>query len=121
MSDQDPSPRSLEKSLARKQRKHQTMLARVEKAAARYERRKTKLLALEASLADLERRIADPRKGPGHNGAGTRLRRAQLIFNPSSGRDERNNAMRLAPRTLAGRRSSRGRIAHAASSGCALR
>jgi diacylglycerol kinase (ATP) len=91
----EQSPRSLSKSLQRKQRKHETLLAKVEKSTARLERHKARLQTLEGRIADLERRVAEPRKqGSGRGDGG--LKRAQLIFNPTSGRDEENNAKRLA-------------------------
>ena len=94
MQTKEPSPRDVLKSLRRKQQKHALLLERVEKAAARLERRRLKLLAMEARIADLERRFAEPRK----EGEGTDrvpLRGARLIFNPSSGRDTDDNAARL--------------------------
>ena len=87
---------TLHKSLKRKQQKHVAMLAKVEKTADRLDRRKLKLGELETSIAELERRVAEPGKRRGANGdASQGVRRAQLIFNPASGKDEGNNAMRL--------------------------
>lgn len=87
---------TLHKSLKRKQQKHVEMLAKVEKTSARLDRRKSKLGALETSIAELERRVAEPGQGRGANGeVGQGVRRAQLIFNPASGKDVSNNALRL--------------------------
>jgi diacylglycerol kinase (ATP) len=87
---------TLPKTLKRKQQKHADLLAKVEKAAARLDRHKLKLSVLESTIADLEGRVAGPRKRRGAKGeAGQGIRRAQLIFNPASGRDEEDNAMRL--------------------------
>ena len=90
------SPNSLFKTLQRKQHKHTRLLDKVEKSTARLERYKIKLQALEGRIAELERSVAEPRKQPGGqvNGVAV-LRRAQLIFNPSSGRDGVDNALRL--------------------------
>lgn len=98
MADLDQSQPALFKALCRKQRKHEAMLGRVEKASARLERRKAKFQALEASIADLERRLSEPRQEHlGERAASDGvLKHAQLIFNPSSGRDDENNAERLA-------------------------
>jgi diacylglycerol kinase (ATP) len=98
MIDREQSESDLLKGLRRKQGKQQALLAKIEKTAARLERRKAKLQALEAGIADLERRLAEPRKehlGELADSDGA-LRRAQLIFNPSSGRESENNAERLA-------------------------
>ena len=96
MAGKDPSPRALGKLLRRKQRKHHSLLSKVEKTAARLDRQKVKLQALESRIADLERQTAgavDPRTGQGDpDGA---RRHARLIFNPASGRTEENNAERL--------------------------
>jgi diacylglycerol kinase (ATP) len=98
MSAHKQSQPALFKSLRRKQRKHEALLGKVEKAAARLERRKTRFQALEASIADLERRLSEPRKEHlGQQAASDgALKQARLIFNPCSGRDDENNAMRLA-------------------------
>lgn len=96
MAAKEPSSRSLGKALHRKQRKHRSLLEKVEKTTARLERRKVKLQALESSMADLERRSAetgDQRTGQG-NSSGARIH-ARLIFNPASGRQEEDNAKRL--------------------------
>jgi diacylglycerol kinase (ATP) len=88
-------PRVLFKSLKRKQRKHEALLIKVERTAARLERSKIKLQTLEGRIAELERRVAE--LGEQDNGRGeSGLKRAQLIFNPTSGRDEEDNAERLA-------------------------
>jgi YegS/Rv2252/BmrU family lipid kinase len=88
--------RTLARTLERKQRKHEALLVRVEKAAARLERRKAKLLALEAQLAAIERRMARPLRKPSDRNLVTGFRDAQLVFNPSAGHGQENNAMRLA-------------------------
>jgi diacylglycerol kinase (ATP) len=96
MAKKEQSFRSLGNSLRRKQRKHQSLLDKVEKTAARLERRKIKLLALESRIADLERRTAetgDQRTGQGDSDGARR--HALLIFNPTSGRNDENNAQRL--------------------------
>jgi diacylglycerol kinase (ATP) len=98
MADRKPSQPALFRSLRRKQRRHEALLDKVEKTAARLERRKAKFQALEASIADLERRLSEPRmehlgEQAASDGA---LKQARLIFNPSSGRDDENNAARLA-------------------------
>ena len=98
MADRKQSQTALFKSLRRKQRKHEALLDKIEKTAARLERRRARFQALEASIADLERRLSEPRKenlGQQASSDGT-LRQARLIFNPSSGRDDENNALRLA-------------------------
>lgn len=92
----EKSPRALLKALRRKQKKHCSLLSRVEKTAARLEQRRVKLTALEARIADLERRLSELPGDPERPAAGGVLRQAQLIFNPSSGRDKKNSAMRLA-------------------------
>src|SRR5437868_6861662 len=86
------------KSLRRKQRKHKQLLALVEKTATRLERRKTKIHALEASIADLEQRLSEPRKEHlgKHAASDGVMKHARLIFNPSSGRHNEDNAARLA-------------------------
>lgn len=85
-------------SLLVKQRKHEKLLDRVEKTAARLERRKARFLALESEIADIESRLSAPRKGRlGQQAPGDgKLKRARLIFNPVSGRDNEDNAARLA-------------------------
>ena len=98
MSDRKPSQPVLFKTLRRKQRKHEAMLVKIEQAAARLERRKVKFQVLEARIADLERRLSQPRmeqlgKQAASDGA---LKQARLIFNPSSGRGTEDNAVRLA-------------------------
>jgi diacylglycerol kinase (ATP) len=98
MTDHSPSQTALFKSLRRMQRDHEELLGKLEKTTARLERRKARFHALEAGIADLERRLSEPRRehlGEGAASDGT-LRRARLIFNPTSGRDDENNAARLA-------------------------
>lgn len=96
MGTKEESPRALGKSLRRKQRKHQSLLAKVENSSARLDRRKVKLQALESRIADLERQttgIGGQRTGQGDpDGA---RRHALLIFNPGSGAVGENNAERL--------------------------
>lgn len=80
------------------QRKHQGLLAKVEETTARLGRRKAQFQAVEARIADLERRVSGPRQehlGQLASSDGS-LTHAQLIFNPSSGRDDQDNAARLA-------------------------
>jgi diacylglycerol kinase (ATP) len=85
-------------SLLQKQRKHETLLGKIEKTAARLEQRKAKFQTLEADIADLEGRLSEPRKGNlGRRAAGDgKLKHARLIFNPASGRDNEDNVARLA-------------------------
>jgi septal ring factor EnvC (AmiA/AmiB activator) len=94
MGNQRQSPRSLVKSLRRKQVRHEILLEQVEKTSVRLERRKAKLLALEGKIADLERRVAE---GPRtlQAAAGESLQRAVLIFNPSAGPDQKDSEARL--------------------------
>jgi diacylglycerol kinase (ATP) len=92
--------------LRHKQQKQVAMLAKVEKTAARLDRRKARLNALESTIAALEARVAEPHGTNGTNGTngahganspGTHgIRRAQLIFNPASGRDTGDSGERLA-------------------------
>jgi diacylglycerol kinase (ATP) len=98
MKNSEKSPAMLAKMLKKKQKKHREMVARVEKTSARLARRTMRLHALESQLADLERRSTlspdDARLGQGdRDGA---RRHALLIFNPASGRENENNAQRLA-------------------------
>lgn len=97
MAEREPSQSELLEGLHRKQGKQRMLLAKLEKAAARLERRKDKLRALEATLADLERRTAEPRREhlAQHVHDGSAIR-APLIFNPTSGPDHGHNAERLA-------------------------
>ena len=92
------SQSNLYESLMRNQRKHEAIVLEVEKANARLERRKEKLLALEERIADLETQLSKPRKKKLGKRASTdgELKPARLIFNPSSGRHEEDNAARLA-------------------------
>lgn len=85
-------------SLMRKQRKHEAMVRKVEKANGRLERRKAKLVAMESRIADLENELSAPRKSKLGKRASSdgELKPARLIFNPSSGRDAEDNAARLA-------------------------
>ena len=98
MSDQKEKQSALFRSLLLKQRKHESLLGKIEKTAARLDRRKAKFQALEANIADLEGRLSEPRKkhlGERASSDGT-LKHACLIFNPASGRDDEDNAARLA-------------------------
>jgi len=85
-------------SLVRKQRKHEAMVRKVEKANDRLERRKARLVAMETRIADLENELSAPRKSKLGKRASSdgELKPARLIFNPSSGRDAEDNAARLA-------------------------
>ena len=89
---------ALYRSLGRKQREHEAILSKVEKANARLERRKEKLGALEARIAELETQLSEPRKTKRGKPASSdrELKPARVIFNPSSGRNEKDNALRLA-------------------------
>lgn len=89
---------ALFRSLLRKQRDHETLLRKVEKTSARLERRKGKFLALEAKIAELEGQLSEPRKEKlgKRDASDGALKHARLIFNPSSGRDDEDNAARLA-------------------------
>lgn len=85
------------RSLKRSQRKHTALLAKVERTTETLRRRTLKLRALENTIAELERCFAEPRSRRSATGeieAGGR--RAQLIFNPASGRDTTNSTERLA-------------------------
>ncbi len=82
------------RALERQQRQHARLLARVEKTTAQLERRTAKLHAVEARLAELQQRVANPRARSPRRRASDRD--VQLVFNPMSGRDSSNNAMRLA-------------------------
>jgi YegS/Rv2252/BmrU family lipid kinase len=93
---EEESPRSLIKTLRRKQRQHRIVLAKVEKTTARLERRRAKLHAIETRIATLEHRLSEPRKlGKEDTNEGGELRHARLIFNPASGPDGEDNADRL--------------------------
>jgi YegS/Rv2252/BmrU family lipid kinase len=93
---EEQSPRSLFKTLRRKQRQHQVVLAKVEKTVARLERRKAKLQTIEARIAALEHRLSEPRKlGESDANGSEGLRHARLIFNPDSGSDDKDHADRL--------------------------
>lgn len=97
MSTKDQSPATLLKLLQHKQDRRTVLLTRVEKCATKLERRKRKLQAIEARIAELERRVAHPSKRRSGKSTGRdALRQAQLIFNPSSGRNDADNAARLA-------------------------
>jgi diacylglycerol kinase (ATP) len=98
MSKRKKSQPKLLQSLLRKQRNHEALLRKVEKATARLERRKAKFMALEAKIADLEGQLSEPRKkqlGKRDASDGV-LKPARLIFNTASGRDDEDNAARLA-------------------------
>lgn len=85
------------KSLLLKQRQHEKLRARVEEAGARLERRKSRLLALEADITGLDGRLSEPRKVTAKQQAAGKgaLQRARLIFNPVSGSDDDENVARL--------------------------
>lgn len=92
-----PSGPSRHRSLERLQHARTVLLARVERAAARLERRKRKLAAMESAVAELERRIAEPDQHPGKHRMNRKgLRHAQLIFNPSAGPEPAESPKRLA-------------------------
>jgi len=98
MSGQEHSQAALFEMLVRKQKKHEILLAKLEKKAARLERYRARFAKLEATIAELERMLAEPRKehfGKVEPSDGV-LRKARLIFNPTSGRNGQNNALRLA-------------------------
>ncbi len=98
MSDHKEKQSALFKSLRLMQRKHESLLGKIEKTAARLDRRKAKFQVLETDIADLEGRLSEPRKkhlGERDSSDGA-LKHATLIFNPSSGRDDEDNAARLA-------------------------
>jgi diacylglycerol kinase (ATP) len=97
MTSKDQSTQALAKSLLRKQLKHAALIAKVEKATDRLEWYKVKLQALEGRIADLERDLSDPRREHVRPSGGEKEgKQAQLIFNPSSGSDKGDSAMRLA-------------------------
>ncbi|HKW13890.1 MAG TPA: diacylglycerol kinase family protein [Candidatus Krumholzibacteria bacterium] len=85
-------------ALVKRQHKHKALLASLEKSSARLERRKARLQTLEEKIAELEQQLSEPRKGRlGKRSARDgELKRARLIFNPGSGRDDEDNAARLA-------------------------
>jgi YegS/Rv2252/BmrU family lipid kinase len=93
---EEQSPRSMIKTLRRRQRQHRIVLAKFEKTVARLERRKAKLLAIETKIATLEHRLSEPRKqGKTDRNGDAGLRHARLIFNPASGPEGEDNADRL--------------------------
>lgn len=90
-------PAQLRSRLARRQHEHPQRLADVESASKDLDRKARKLAALEATIADLERRLAAPRKltlGTEDPQDGE-LTPAVLIFNPWSGK-QHDNGVRLA-------------------------
>jgi len=89
------SPKLLLKALRRKQKKHGALLTKVEKTAARLDRRRLRLQALESKIADLERRVSDPDKRKSDSAPVSSRRQATLIFNPSAGPNGKDNAERL--------------------------
>jgi diacylglycerol kinase (ATP) len=100
MSNTEQDYRALFKTLRESQHRHKKLLVRVERTSTRLQRRKAKLLAIEARIADCERKLAEPHKqhvgSPQGDGA-KKLLRAQLIFNPNSGKDQSvDSATRLA-------------------------
>ncbi len=99
MADHELSPSELIQALRLKQRKHAAQVAKLERTATRLERRTAKIHVLEAAIADLERRLAEPRRqhrAPIAASPDGTARHARLIFNPSSGPDPEHNAERLA-------------------------
>jgi len=82
------------KALKQAQQKQAELLAKIERATARLEKRKRRLAVVETTLAELERQVAQPRNGVRAD-AGTRTP-AQLIYNPGAGRDPQRNEQRLA-------------------------
>lgn len=97
MSAKAKSQSALFGELVRKQRKHKKLLDRLEKSRARLDRRKEELQALEEKIAGLERRLSQPRKARlgKRSPRDGELKRARLIFNPASGRNDEDNAARL--------------------------
>ncbi len=85
------------RKLKRAQEKHSVLLAKVEKARVKLEKRKRKLHALETKIAHLERATAEPQKKRLGQAAAKddNLRRARLIFNPVSGNEGTDNSKRL--------------------------
>jgi diacylglycerol kinase (ATP) len=90
------STRRLVRKLQRDQEKQRALLVKVEKTATRLEGRRVKLQALEGRIADLERHLANPQRRRAASADEDGLRQARLIFNPSAGRDAKDNAARLA-------------------------
>ena len=92
------SPKSLTKSLQRQQRKHRTLLTEVEKTTEQLDHYKHKIQATEAQIAELEQRLAEPRKKNAGKQAASdgELTHARLIFNPGAGASSKDNAARLA-------------------------
>jgi diacylglycerol kinase (ATP) len=97
MKNRKQSQSDLYASLVRKQRKHEAMVRKVEKANSRLERRKARLVAMETRIAELENALSEPRKSKlgKRSSSDGELKPARLIFNPSSGRNSENNAARL--------------------------
>lgn len=97
MRQDNPAKRKLVKALAKTREKHKAQLARVEKTRAKLEKRKRKLQALEVRIANLERRTADPQKKKLGQAVANdaNLRRARLIVNPASGKEDVNHSKRL--------------------------
>jgi diacylglycerol kinase (ATP) len=83
--------------LSRMQEKHKRLLEKVEKSAGRLERRRRNLVALETEIAKLEQQSAPKSKAPAKQRAprAKDLKRVRLIFNPTAGRDEKQNDTRL--------------------------
>ena len=77
----------LGRTLEKARSKHTERLKKVEEARVRFEKQQRKLLALEADIADLTRRLFEPgaeRLGQASHGDKS-LRKARLIYNPKSG------------------------------------
>ena len=96
MATTEKSPQELLKALRRKQEKHEELVVKVEKTTARLEKRKTKLQTLESRIAEIEECLAAPRDPEDPSPGKRALKKAQLIFNPGSGKDPNNNGARLA-------------------------
>jgi diacylglycerol kinase (ATP) len=97
MTQKAKSQAALYGDLVRRQRRHKKLLARLEKSSARMDRRKERLKALEEKIAGLEQRLSEPRKARlgKRSPRDGELKRARLIFNPASGRNDEDNAARL--------------------------
>src|SRR5262245_65841226 len=97
MDSSENSIRSLAQSLRRNQCKHVELLAKVERTTARLQKRKSRLRALESLIADLGRRLSEPRrKRADQQAADGRLLHARLVFNPSAGRGGEDSGELLA-------------------------
>lgn len=98
MSTSDVSPTELLSLLLREKRRQKKRSVRCDTARERLARRAAALARSEARVVELETRLANLRD-PGDAGPpddGVPLRDAVLIFNPKAGREEDDNALRLA-------------------------